>query len=75
VIKLFRRARLEKKDVCKVDPKDLLNQIKVNRIENSKKCIIEFDGKTYIAKTCKEKDILEKIRKDCGCACERKISL
>ena len=44
-------------------------------VENSRQCVIEFDGKNYVSKTCDVNDILKKVRTGCKCACGGKILL
>ena len=49
--------------------------MRVMPVENSRQCVIEFDGKNYVSKTCDVNDILKKVRTGCKCACGGKILL
>jgi hypothetical protein len=69
------KFKIEKKRVCEIDPKELATMITVTKLQNSKRCMVEFDGETFITKSCSLEDITSKIQKNCACACERKIRL
>jgi len=66
---------VEKKDVCKITPEEILNRVNISPIANSKRCIVEFDGEKFISKTCNVSEIVKKIQTRCSCACGEKIPL
>ena len=69
------KRKLEKDDICKVDINEIMENLRVREIENSKRCLIEYNGVNYISKSCKPEDIIKKIRKNCGCNCGDHIKL
>ena len=65
----MKKVKIDKKEICKLNPSELLSRITVEKLGNTRSCIIEFDGQKYISKSCGLQEIDKKIKKQCNCSC------